>query len=388
MEGADVHLALLNSHYDDDLATEEELLDRYSSTVSWAAAVKEAGAERVSVVQRFHRDARTEAKGVRWHFVADGLPGRLLWHHTPKHVHDTIAALRPDCVHVNGSIFPTRRLRESLPAACAVVWQHHGGPLPSGRTRMLRERASRHLDAVFFTAREQGETWKHAGFLAEDVLIREVVESSTDMAPLDRERCRMELGLDAAPLYLWIGRLDANKDPVTVLVAFDAIRRIHPAARLVMVHTDAPLLGQVRRLCSERGLTAVVTLMEDVPRARIRMLCSAADVFVLGSRSEGSGFALLEAMACGATPAVTDIPAFRAITSGGAVGRLWPPGDADACASAMLHAADAAQDRTAVRSFFEEHLAFTAVGRKARAHYEEIATLRKSQHHRPGSGKG
>ena len=39
----------------------------------------------------------------------------------------------------------------------------------------------------------------------------------------------------------------------------------------------------------------------------------AADVFVSGSHSEGSGYALIEAMSAGVVPVVTDIPSFRAI---------------------------------------------------------------------------
>ena len=38
---------------------------------------------------------------------------------------------------------------------------------------------------------------------------------------------------------------------------------------------------------------------------------SAADLFVVGSHHQGSGYALMEACACGAVPVVTAIPTFR-----------------------------------------------------------------------------
>ena len=53
-----------------------------------------------------------------------------------------------------------------------------------------------------------------------------------------------------------------------------------------------------------------------LPHERLAAYYSAADIFVSGSHREGSGYALIEAMACGAIPCVTDIPSFRAITGG------------------------------------------------------------------------
>ena len=50
----------------------------------------------------------------------------------------------------------------------------------------------------------------------------------------------------------------------------------------------------------------------------------AADLFVLGSHREGSGYSLIEALACGLPPIVTDIPSFRSLTGAGVVGALWP----------------------------------------------------------------
>jgi hypothetical protein len=56
-----------------------------------------------------------------------------------------------------------------------------------------------------------------------------------------------------------------------------------------------------------------VRLAGEVAHDRIAAFLSAADIFVVGSHHEGSGYALMEALACGTTPVVTDIPAFRAL---------------------------------------------------------------------------
>ena len=55
------------------------------------------------------------------------------------------------------------------------------------------------------------------------------------------------------------------------------------------------------------------------------------------------------------TPVVTDIPSFRAITGGGAVGGLWPCGDSEALGEALSRRFRAAT-RAAVRALFDLEL--------------------------------
>jgi glycosyltransferase involved in cell wall biosynthesis len=101
----------------------------------------------------------------------------------------------------------------------------------------------------------------------------------------------------------------------------------------------------------------------EVPHARIETLLRAADLFVSGSRAEGSGYAALEALACGVTPVLTDIPAFRALTGNGRVGHLWPCGDAVRLADELFLAATARASPQQVRAHFDATLSFDAVGR-------------------------
>ena len=94
---------------------------------------------------------------------------------------------------------------------------------------------------------------------------------------------------------------------------------------------------------------------------------SAADVFVAGSHHEGSGYALMEALACGAVPVVTDIPTFRLLTADGTLGALWSPGDAGDCARALVAAGrrNLTAERERVADHFACELSWDAVGRRA-----------------------
>jgi glycosyltransferase involved in cell wall biosynthesis len=111
----------------------------------------------------------------------------------------------------------------------------------------------------------------------------------------------------------------------------------------------------------------------------------AADIFVLGSHREGSGYSLIEALGCGLPPVVTDIPSFRALTGAGAVGSLWPCGDSQALSRALqaLAARTGASVRAAVRAHFERELSFAALGTKLVTMYRDVSVRT-----RPARGTG
>jgi glycosyltransferase involved in cell wall biosynthesis len=100
----------------------------------------------------------------------------------------------------------------------------------------------------------------------------------------------------------------------------------------------------------------------------------AADLFVLGSHREGSGYSLIEALACGLPPVVTDIPSFRSLTGAGTVGRLWPCDDPYALRDAIRSVAACADSemRAAVRAHFDLELSIDSVGLKLAAMYEDV----------------
>ena len=93
---------------------------------------------------------------------------------------------------------------------------------------------------------------------------------------------------------------------------------------------------------------------------------SAADLFVVGSHHEGSGYALMEACACGAVPVVTDIPTFRLLT-GGAAGS-WTRGRCRrpvARALAEVASRDLTRSVAGIARAFHAALSWEAVGRRA-----------------------
>jgi glycosyltransferase involved in cell wall biosynthesis len=191
---------------------------------------------------------------------------------------------------------------------------------------------------------------------------------------------RSASGLRGSPAILWVGRLNANKDPLTLLEGFERALGTLQAATLTMIYSEDDLLDVVKeRVRRSPSLTDRVRLIGAVPHDQMTAFYSAADLFVVGSHHEGSGYALMEACACGAVPVVTGIPTFRILTAGGSIGALWTPGDPTDCARALSDVGrrDLDAERARLLDHFAAELSWDAVGRRAMEIYGQVLGTRR-----------
>ncbi len=368
-----LNIVQVNYAFDTILRDPDELLDRYFTLTGWSEALGAAGARSIVVVQRFHRDARIIRNGIEYVFRG-------------RRIAETVAAFDPDVAHVNGLIFPahTWMLRRALNASCAVVVQNHADGGAVGRAPLLRllGRAARsRVDAFLFAAAEHVEPWRRAGLIAPDQAVHLVMEASTALGPTPREAAREQTGVRGAPAILWVGRLNHNKDPLTVLAGLERALGDLPGATLTMIYSEDDLAPAVRqRVQRSPTLTDRVRLVGAVPHDRMPAFYSAADLFVVGSHQEGSGYALMEACACGAVPVVTDIPTFRLLTGGPIAGALWTAGDGRAFARALVDVSrrDLVAERARLADYFTRELSWSAVGRRALEIYDDVRRRRRS----------
>ena len=366
-DGKPVSVVQVNYAFDKELTDPDQLLDRYGTLTGWSEALVRAGAGAVAAVQRFHRDIRIARNGVDYIFRR-------------AQMRASVAACRPDVAHVNGLVFPAQTwlLRRALDPFCAVVVQNHSDGGAIGRAplfRLLGRAARGAADAFLFAADEHTMAWRRAGFIARDQPTYQVMEASTRLQPVARAEARDTSGVRGAPAILWVGRLNPNKDPLTVLQGFERSLGDLPAATLTMIYGEDDLLPSVRRRVQDsQRLSERVRLIGAVPHDRMASFYSAADLFIVGSHHEGSGYSLMEACACGAVPVVTDIPTFRLLTGDGEVGAVWTSGDAADCARALADAGrrDLEAERARLADHFAHKLSWSAVGRRALEIYEDV----------------
>jgi glycosyltransferase involved in cell wall biosynthesis len=137
----------------------------------------------------------------------------------------------------------------------------------------------------------------------------------------------------AAPTFITVTRLVPQKALDVLLKAaaraFDSL----PNWRLTVVG-EGPLRDELKELAEKLGVAPRVDWLGyvDEPMAYLR----AAKVFMLTSRFEGSPNALLEAMACGLPPIVSDASPGPLELVGDQAGLIVPVGDVSATADAMI----------------------------------------------------
>ncbi len=334
----------------------ERLLEEWPTLVEVAEAARQAGVQ-VSVVQAGPRAQTLSRNGVGYHFFPNGADAPAL-----------IGSLHPDVIHVHGLGFPREvlGLAARLPAV-PILLQDHASRPPRWWQRPVHRRAFAAAAGVVFCARAQGWPFEEAGLIEGGTAIGVIPESTSRFTPGAHEQARARSGLEGHPCLLWVGHLSANKDPLTVLEGVSRAAAALPDLRLWCCFGQAPLAQAVAaRIEADDRLRGRVHLLGRRPHAQIESLMQAADVFVSGSHREGSGYALIEALACGLPPLVTDIPSFRALTADGAVGRLWGCGDAQSLADALRGIASEIGPalRTSVREHFERELSPAALGRR------------------------
>jgi glycosyltransferase involved in cell wall biosynthesis len=131
-----------------------------------------------------------------------------------------------------------------------------------------------------------------------------------------------------------------------------------------MIYQDEDLLEEVKnKVLQSIVLEDAVKLIGKVDHRELPYWFSAANFFISGSHSEGSGYALLEAMACGCIPVVTAIPSFEKITEKGKYGYLFPPGNVEALALLLenLNNLPIEKERQRIEKYFREKLSFKSI---------------------------
>lgn len=167
--------------------------------------------------------------------------------------------------------------------------------------------------------------------------------------------------------FLTIERLPATGDVLRVLAVgnlihlkgFDVLieavsRSRHRAQMGVCVVGSGPEHEALMALANSHGVASRFDFAGSVPVEAMPARFSAADVFVLSSRSEGRPNVVAEALASGLAVISTDLDGVRGMVDDGDNGWLVPAGNADALAAAL----DAA---------FEDRVELQRRGERARA---------------------
>ncbi len=346
-----MRLCIVNPFYDPDIASGTELISRYRHLAQLGGALARRGLQ-VVVTQAFRYSEILECGPITYQLVRTplrsiaSLSGDLI---SSQFVHKatftdlvrTVADVDPDVVHMNGLTLlePLAALASwCIVARRPLTVTHHGGePRRAPWLRGYQRRILACVDRVFFSTASHAHRWLAAGLLQPEQVMP-CMEVSSEFAPVDRRIARTRTGMQGFPVFCSSARLHPNKDPVTALKGFSIIRRMWPEARLYMTYLTNEMRFEVERtIKTEPRLSGAVEMRGRIPHAAVEDFINSSDFLIQASiREPGCSFAVLEAMACGVIPVVTDIPAFRAMTSDGRLGVLFPVGNHTVMAARVL----------------------------------------------------
>lgn len=238
----------------------------------------------------------------------------------------------PDIVFAQGLHFPFQIIatRLFLPKKTKIVVQHHFEAPYKGIKKTFQKAADRFIDAYIFTSFGNARPWFDAKIIKDQGKCHEINEGSTSFTKRDKQESKSKTGMSGDYNFLWVGRLVSRKEPLTMLAGFKKYLEINPVARLHMIYGTDELLVDVKSfLQSNEALKNSVSLVGAISHEQLEKWYSAADFYVASSQDEGTSFALIESMACGCIPLITDIPASKKITDNGKFGVLYKAGSSE-----------------------------------------------------------
>lgn len=315
-------------------------------------------------VKRINYEGNIIHKGIDYRFISTGHADEAF----PKTLIRYVKNLHPDVVLIQGLHLPMQviMLRHILGKKVKFIAQNHAEKPATGLKKALQKLADKRIDAYLFASHDLGAEWVKQGIISSPQKIREVMEVSSTFSPMGKARALSRTNAKGNPLFLWVGRLDANKDPLTVVRVFLRFTCVHPEARLYMIYHTEELLPEITDLLTRFDPNKMVTLIGKVPHADLQYWYNSADVILSGSYYEGSGTAICEAMSCGCIPVVTDIPSFRMITDNGKCGLLYQPGDEEGLLATLkkIPYINIAEKQKLSLEYFKSNLSFEAIAKQ------------------------
>lgn len=297
----------------------------------------------------------------------------------PAALRARIASVAPHVVHSHGGVWYKTARAARMAGVPAVVHTEHGIQDPRRRVaRWLHRAAARRSDVVVAVSEDLRRNLERRldGAFRELILIRNGIDLAKFRREIDRTEARRRFGIPAGARVVGsVGRLEPVKAYDRLLRALASLPGVHLA--LAGDGSDRPALeGLARELGIDGRTTFVGWTDEVVPFHR------AIDVFAMTSTTEGTSISLLEAMASGLPPVVTDVGGNAEVLGPRLGDGLVPEANPDALLEALRALLDddarRARASAAARARIEEQFDLArAVDAHARL-YRRVAGRRES----------
>ena len=252
----------------------------------------------------------------------------------PAQTREILRKERFDIVHIHEPFVPMVALSALLQSNSVTVGTFHAcyeGSRGYWAARPLLRRWLSRLDGKIAVSKPAMEFVSR--YLPGDY---QIIPNGIDIEHFSPKVPPIEGFNDSKLNILFVGRLEKRKGVDCLLAAYGEVKRQFPDVRLIVVGPGTRLRSKYERLVHKNKLTDVVftgfVSASDLPRYYQR-----ADIFCApASKGESFGIILLEAMASGKPVVASSIEGYASLLNDGEEGLLFPVGDVEALAQALL----------------------------------------------------
>ncbi|MDI9363908.1 MAG: glycosyltransferase family 4 protein [Flavobacterium sp.] len=282
-----------------------------------------------------------------------------------------VKKLQADVIIIHGTVFPiqTILLKLVVGKSVTIVVQHHAELPFKGIKKMVQKIASFFVDAYFFPSKKTGKIWQAEGNIDSAKPIFTIYEGASTIQQIDRVNARLFTKVNGYPTYIWVGRLDAKKQPLQAIQAFASFLKVQPTARLYMLFYSSNLIEEVASyLGQNESRCNNIILVGKIAHQDLYNWYSSADFYISSSLHEGTSFTLSEAMSCGCVPIVTNIPTLAEML-GNNCGLLYNVGNKNALFEALVASVSVAIEEESSKTLqqYKRHLSPSSIANNIEA---------------------
>lgn len=204
--------------------------------------------------------------------------------------------------------------------------------------RIWTKFALKRVDFLTHTSEEANEAAVQLGMAPNKSKFMHIgIDLRTFNPHVDPGDLKDRLGIAGHPMVLSTrGLYDAYYNITGLIKAFSVVVKRRPETRLVMKYYSALEKEKFVRLAQNLGIYDKIVWVEKVDYKDMAKFYRAADVYVSLSYTDSGAVSMLEAMACGCVPVVSDLKNMKEWIEDGKNGFISDPDNAFAAANSII----------------------------------------------------
>ncbi|WP_006718007.1 glycosyltransferase [Desulfitobacterium metallireducens] len=309
-----------------------------------------------------------EIKGTKVHLLAHGRSGRLAYIEALAKIRGLLREIQPDLLHAHyATSFGLLALLSGFKPLVVSAWGSDVlvAPKESVFLRMIVEQVLRHADALTSDSAYMSERMRELLKGQEQVLKTVTMGVSKAWFEEIPEGEKKEFQILSLRGHQEIYNID-----IIIEAMAQVIQKI-PQAKLV-VAGEGPETSALKTLTSSLGLEKSIDFVGQLPHAAVQTYLNESSISVSVPSSDATAVSLLETMACGSFPVVSDLPANREWIDPEVNGLLVPAKDAPALAQSLVRALEEKELREKAQTINKQRVKDKAIWEDNMREMEEL----------------